>query len=331
MICREHYMKTNPPFIDGHGNVPERFCKTDSIAQELAILRGWLVTFENISGIIVAVPFGLLADRYGRRLVAFVALGGDLLALTWQLVILRNYHLFPSKVLMTTPAFLLIGGGSPVIVALLMALIADSLSAERRYHSFPSKARDCRAYVSIHRSKAFFYFMATVVAAELAGTPIATLLMTKASNWTALVVGYVIMCLCSPIIWLISEKPPENPHISAAVEHWPGRTNCDDDEGPIRSQDGVNSNRLNLPSRLWQKWDSVSAELRSSFHLLFHNRNIVFGMMAFLASRLNPQLIYIMPQYVSKRYDWTIAQARQFFYPDALRSIDQRPTPSRHN
>lgn len=128
-------MKANPSFIDDHGDVPERFCKTDSISQELAILRGTVATLDNVSAIIVAVPFGLLADRYSRRLIITVALIGEMLAVAWQLIVFSNYHVFGSKALMSAAAFRLIGGGSPIIAALVMALFANSIPPERRYRS----------------------------------------------------------------------------------------------------------------------------------------------------------------------------------------------------
>lgn len=148
MICREHYARSDPSVIDGRGNIPEHLCKTDSISEELAILRGWLITLDNISGVVVAVPFGLLADRYGRRLITIVAMIGEMLAIAWQLIIFQFYNTFHSKDLMTASAFRLIGGGAAIIGALVMALIADSVSDERRYCSPRSPPlQDSRAYV----------------------------------------------------------------------------------------------------------------------------------------------------------------------------------------
>jgi hypothetical protein len=49
-ICRTYYASHVPHVIRPDGYVPEALCKLDSIQVELAILRGWKVTFGSIPG-----------------------------------------------------------------------------------------------------------------------------------------------------------------------------------------------------------------------------------------------------------------------------------------
>lgn len=44
-------------------------CGNDSDVQaELALVNGWSITLTLLPGIITAIPFGFLADKYGRKL-----------------------------------------------------------------------------------------------------------------------------------------------------------------------------------------------------------------------------------------------------------------------
>jgi hypothetical protein len=49
-LCRAHYLKHDPSFIEPGGNVDERFCKLDSIQEELAFYLGLISTLELVCG-----------------------------------------------------------------------------------------------------------------------------------------------------------------------------------------------------------------------------------------------------------------------------------------
>lgn len=48
-------------------------CKENSVQSELSVIRGWQSTFDLIPGLLVAVPYGILADKVGREFVLFLA------------------------------------------------------------------------------------------------------------------------------------------------------------------------------------------------------------------------------------------------------------------
>jgi len=52
IICLKYYKANNPGVIDGNGNIPEEYCKVDSVQEELAILNGFQTLFSNIPGAI---------------------------------------------------------------------------------------------------------------------------------------------------------------------------------------------------------------------------------------------------------------------------------------
>jgi hypothetical protein len=83
IICRKYY-ESSAPF----GNhvalpIPEEDCKMPQVQGPLAMLRGWNAAFSCIPGLLLAVPYGYIADRYGRKLVLVTSLVGATLGLGW--------------------------------------------------------------------------------------------------------------------------------------------------------------------------------------------------------------------------------------------------------
>lgn len=54
----------------------EPTCKNPDVQGYLAMLRGWASTFECIPGIVGAVPYGILSDRWGRKGVLGLSIWG---------------------------------------------------------------------------------------------------------------------------------------------------------------------------------------------------------------------------------------------------------------
>jgi hypothetical protein len=91
-LCITYYDIHDPSVIDTGSGIPEFLCKIQEIQVPLATIRGWKSLFDTIPGklkdlisyrnsdcdlvLIIAVPFGKLGDRYGRRkLLAVILLG----------------------------------------------------------------------------------------------------------------------------------------------------------------------------------------------------------------------------------------------------------------
>jgi hypothetical protein len=93
IICTEYYQTHNislPLDIPWEGSIPEEYCKLDDIQDELAMIQGWQMGFDSISSILLAVPYGWVADKYGRKLVIVTALGGCILAYVWTLLVVKK-------------------------------------------------------------------------------------------------------------------------------------------------------------------------------------------------------------------------------------------------
>jgi hypothetical protein len=81
-------------------------CKDSIVQSELSLIRGWQVTFDIIPGLLTAVPYGLMADRYGREFVLFLSVLGGALASSFNILIcmLAKSDSPPSDLIRTTQA-----------------------------------------------------------------------------------------------------------------------------------------------------------------------------------------------------------------------------------
>jgi hypothetical protein len=151
-VCRDYYKVVDPSVIAPNGDVEEALCKLGEIQSRFATLRGvlgaigplpgtsWsrsstllLRTDRKCIGIFLAIPYGILADRVGRRFVILLCCFGVVFAESWILFVLWFWRLFPTTALFAFPVFLCIGGGGPVFAAVLLAVIADNCPSHYRY------------------------------------------------------------------------------------------------------------------------------------------------------------------------------------------------------
>lgn len=95
IICKNYYGDINTisttsaqDFIDFSKSwTDDRRCKIEPVQSELATLRGWQQLFGCLASILVAVPFGFLANKCGRKAVLALAMFGLTLARVWIQVV----------------------------------------------------------------------------------------------------------------------------------------------------------------------------------------------------------------------------------------------------
>ncbi|KAB8223906.1 major facilitator superfamily domain-containing protein [Aspergillus novoparasiticus] len=112
-------------YIQQGSSLDERLCKTDQIQSELAYLNGSLLLVEALVGLVVAFPFGVLADRIGHKPIILLSTVGSQLALAWELAVIALQGTISVKLILTGPLFNVVGGGSTVQVASLYSIASD--------------------------------------------------------------------------------------------------------------------------------------------------------------------------------------------------------------
>ena len=79
IICRNYGLLStgNPPV---NGSDP---CKSEAVQAELALVLGYKDMFEVLPSILLSLPYGVLADHWGRKPVIYVGIVGMLLGELW--------------------------------------------------------------------------------------------------------------------------------------------------------------------------------------------------------------------------------------------------------
>ncbi|KAL2183023.1 MFS general substrate transporter [Thermothelomyces heterothallicus CBS 203.75] len=127
----EHHRKTRR-FAGGVILVDDPTCKHPDVQGYLAMLRGWQNTFECFPGLVGAVPYGILSDRWGRRPVLGLGLAGIGASVAFTYIIFYFSDVVPLWTTWFSAAFQLIGGGGSIVVAMLYTAVADVVPPAER-------------------------------------------------------------------------------------------------------------------------------------------------------------------------------------------------------
>lgn len=85
IACLRYYRIQDPSLIGPGGFVPERFCQIEEVQSKVMSVMGGQLFFDSISSILLPLPYGLLADVWGRKLLLVIGIGGCTLYLVTYL------------------------------------------------------------------------------------------------------------------------------------------------------------------------------------------------------------------------------------------------------
>lgn len=125
IICRQA-RASNSFRVDGDN------CKSPQVQGELALINGWKATFDQLPGILLALPYGFAADSIGRKPILAFSLIGLILEETAMRLIFFFHSVLPLRMIWTTPAFQTIGGGPQIATAMAYAMVTDMVPNNQR-------------------------------------------------------------------------------------------------------------------------------------------------------------------------------------------------------
>jgi MFS family permease len=133
-VCRHYYEQHDPGKIDfGSGSgYSDELCGIEAVQRRVANMNAVLGTLEVVPGLVLAVPYGMLADAKGRKFVLGLCMLGIVCSSFWALATLSQRDRIPYWMIYTYPLFQLVGGGAVVLTNLIMAMIADAAPSEIR-------------------------------------------------------------------------------------------------------------------------------------------------------------------------------------------------------
>lgn len=129
IVCRKYYADTH---LDPPEPVSDR-CKVAPIQSEVAYINGWKDSLEILPGVLLAVPYGALSDRVGRKLVFLLAIFGCFMNDAWIRIVYWLHDTFPLRAVWFGGLWQAFGGGASMLTAISFVLIADVCPAEQRY------------------------------------------------------------------------------------------------------------------------------------------------------------------------------------------------------
>ncbi|KAL7809042.1 major facilitator superfamily domain-containing protein [Trichoderma gracile] len=95
---------------------------------ESSLLRSWIAASESIMSFLTAAPWGMAADLYGRKRILQLSIAGTILAQAFHAVICRFPETFPIHLGGLKGLWLLLGGGSTVLSAMIFTIASDICS-----------------------------------------------------------------------------------------------------------------------------------------------------------------------------------------------------------
>ncbi|KAM7201953.1 Major facilitator superfamily domain containing protein [Naviculisporaceae sp. PSN 640] len=280
IICNQ----LHPGVAAGNGNgrldtlpadTVDSVCKSADVQSYLAMVRGWQATFESIPGILCAIPYGILADRWGRKPVLLLSALGLNLSLGSSYAVLLLSNIFPVWMVWFSGVFMFLGGGAMIAVAMLYTMLSDVLPVDQR-------------------ATVFFQFGAAFLTAQTISTPLSGYLLLY-NMWLPLIVSYVLMTVVNLIGLMFPETLQLHRHAHAAE-----RTSSENEDefADTKSTSVLQDIKAKMLEGAGDVWRFVLSNTKVGFMML----SLVFVVLGRLAQEL-------LLQYATKRYHWTWSEA----------------------
>lgn len=226
----------------------------------------------------MTIPLGFMAEKYGQRAVLWMNLVPRIFMLSWAVFVGHFDMSIPTRAIIAGP-FLSALGGDCVFNSITYAL-ASSLTDD---------------YV---RRATYFGWMGSIsYVVALLGPALASATMTLVL-WLPFLLGIILLLLAVPMISLL----PDHPGLGASD---PSATLADEQSRPL-----ISSPLLKAQSTETTAFQAIIKRARTLKSMVAsHPRNLILLFISFFLTSLASSDTKLLPQYISKRYEWTFAAA----------------------
>ncbi|GAB0138226.1 hypothetical protein EsDP_00006465 [Epichloe bromicola] len=269
--------------MDGMKGMDPR-CKEPDVQQTLAMARSWMMSVSMLVPLLVQIPYGIVADNYGRRIVLFLGLLGVTASTAWNMLILSEPERFSIWFLLLGYIATLIGGGTSVITAMVWTLLTDVIPPEQR-------------------STIFYQLHAMMFVMSIISRPISAYLMSV-DPWFPMWIGIAALALGTASSLAI----PETLHAVAVMKSTEPENENDDSDN---EENGMYRPPFNtMRSTVQVSFGTLKARMAEIWHLIFHSKHLMF-LVAALAACAPITIAFEMNilQYMTARFNWTWSKA----------------------
>ncbi|KAF9891653.1 hypothetical protein FE257_003665 [Aspergillus nanangensis] len=309
IACREYFAQYDPSQIGSNGEVEESLCKIKEVQTELAAVKGYMEFFDGILSIFLAIPYGLLADRKGRKPTLCLSIPGFALNCLMMFVVMWYSDIFPLRTVWVSCLAWLFGGGPVVAFAIIWTMMSDVTTEEER-------------------ASMFFKFGVASMGADFASTAASSWLMDF-DPWIPLIIGWIVVFIGMLGALTLPEtmhayparsEPTSNVEMARLSLASDGRkagvskeydrdsldgiVDDDDDEQALFTQEKTKTKKS-----LIQRLKAQGHAYLSPYSFIVKNKRISLLLTAFLVYRLSRGSSWFLVQYISVRYKWSLSQA----------------------
>lgn len=284
VICRGYYPDH---LLRMPGRVEDHRCKNIDVQKTLAMVQGWDLAFGMAIPIVSQFPFGIIADKYGRRPVLFLSLIGCTLQTAWVMGVLLFPNVFSIWAVLVGNVLFLIGGGAPMAVAMVWTVVADVTTVASRTVTFNRLA-------------------AAAMIFQVLVNPVSAWLL-QFDPWVSMWIGFAFLVIGTLSVLLIPEtlrlrQEADDMHRAEhpnAEGYTPGASAQDGHEFPFGKQ-----------SVMKQAWFTVKNDMKHVWRFIFASKSIMILILACSTSYpIRLAFASISLQYMTKRFEWTWSTA----------------------
>ncbi|PGH14310.1 hypothetical protein AJ79_03132 [Helicocarpus griseus UAMH5409] len=287
IICLHYYEQHDQSKIGKGGFIPEQLCKNKEIQSEVAIVKGYGELFDALSGVLLALPYGLLADKYGRKPIFCLCIPGFILNMIVTGAILYATNTFPLRMVWLSTLAWLFGGGYAVASTMVWTMMAD-VTAEHQ------------------RAGLFFKFGVAIMMSDFISSLVTSWLM-KYDPWIPMLLGWGLTLIGILPAVILPETKGAFTSEKIYTDELPELSPRDNEPTSFRPEQPPHSY-----IRSYAKRSPLLTQLyrtASEFNFIFQDKHLMFLLSTFLVYRLSRGTSWLLIQYISKRYHWTLADA----------------------